>query len=82
VSTFNGLGWSLEPPLGSIYVWLPTPEGEGSGGFADRLLDQAGVFVAPGTGYGAAGEGYVRISLTSPDERLDEAMDRIVHLLS
>ncbi len=77
VDTFNQLGWSLKPPLGSIYVWLPVPDGHTSVSFADLLLDEAGVFVAPGSGYGANGEGYVRLSLTVPDDRLAEAMARI-----
>ena len=82
VATLNDLGWSLEPPLGSCYVWVPVPEGETSTGFADRLLDEAGVFVAPGNGYGDRGEGYVRFSLTVPDERLAEAMDRLSRTLA
>ncbi len=82
VETLNGLGWSLKPPLGSCYVWVPTPDGESSSGFADRLLDSAGVFVAPGSGYGSLGEGYVRFSLTTPDDRLSEAMERIARTLS
>ncbi|MFL5798512.1 MAG: LL-diaminopimelate aminotransferase [Actinomycetota bacterium] len=77
VATLNRLGWDLEPPLGSIYVWLPTPNGETSAEFADLLLDRGGVVVAPGLGYGQGGEGYVRISLTVADDRLAEAMDRI-----
>lgn len=77
VGTLNGLGWSLEPPLGSCYVWAPVPAGETSTGFADRLLDEAGIFVAPGNGYGRLGEGYVRVSLTVPDDRLAEAMERL-----
>lgn len=82
VETLNGLGWSLKPPLGSCYVWVPVPEGETSAGFADRLLDDVGVFVAPGSGYGARGEGYVRFSLTVPDDRLAEAMERLVKTLA
>jgi LL-diaminopimelate aminotransferase len=82
VGTLNALGWSLKPPLGSCYVWVPVPEGETSSGFADRLLDLAGVFVAPGSGYGERGEGYVRFSLTVPDDRLAEAMDRLADVLS
>ncbi|GBC87354.1 LL-diaminopimelate aminotransferase [bacterium HR12] len=81
VGTLNRLGWSLEPPRGSCYVWVPVPDGETSAGFADRLLDAAGIFVAPGSGYGEGGEGYVRISLTVPDDRLAEAMDRLARLL-
>ena len=82
VGTLNGLGWSVKPPLGSCYVWVPVPHGETSAGFADRLLDQVGVFLAPGSGYGARGEGYVRFSLTVPDDRLAEAMDRLGDALS
>jgi len=76
VSALNAIGWSLEPPRGSIYVWAPTLGGRTSAEMSDLLLDH-GVFVAPGSGYGAAGEGFIRISLTVPDDRLDEAMDRI-----
>lgn len=81
VGTLNGLGWSLEPPLGSCYVWAPVPAGETSTGFADRLLEEAGIFVAPGNGYGEQGEGYVRVSLTVPDDRLAEAMERLGRIL-
>jgi LL-diaminopimelate aminotransferase len=82
VETLNGLGWSLEPPRGSIYVWVPTSEGRSSTEMVDLLLDRAGVFVAPGSGYGSNGEGYVRFSLTAPDDRLEEAMDRIARALA
>ena len=82
VQALNGLGWSLKPPLGSCYVWAPVPEGDTSTSFANRLLDRAGVVVAPGNGYGERGEGYVRFSLTVPDDRLSEAMDRIATVLS
>jgi LL-diaminopimelate aminotransferase len=77
VSAFLDAGIPIEPPLGSIYVWVPTPTGTSSEGFAEELLEEAGVVVAPGTGYGARGEGYVRISLTVPEDRLAEAMGRI-----
>jgi len=77
IAAFVEAGIMVEPPLGSIYVWLPVPAGRTSQGFAEELLDRAGVVVAPGTGYGAHGEGYVRISLTVADERLSEALRRI-----
>ncbi|HEX9892050.1 MAG TPA: LL-diaminopimelate aminotransferase [Actinomycetota bacterium] len=77
VGTLNGLGWDLEPPRGSIYVWLPTKGGGSSGDFCELLLDRAGVVLAPGSGYGQAGQGFARISLTVPDDRMAEAMDRI-----
>ena len=82
VETLNGLGWSLEPPRGSIYVWAPTSGGRSSTEMVDLLLDRAGVFVAPGSGYGPGGEGYVRFSLTAPDDRLEEAMERIARALA
>jgi LL-diaminopimelate aminotransferase len=77
VATLNDVGLAVEPPLGSVYVWSPVPEGKTSVGFAEELLEEAGVIVAPGTGYGASGEGFVRVSLTVGDERLEEAMRRI-----
>jgi LL-diaminopimelate aminotransferase len=77
VSALRDAGIEMEPPLGSIYVWVPVPEGRTSAGFAAELLDEAAVVVAPGTGYGAHGEGFVRISLTVADDRLEEAMDRV-----
>jgi LL-diaminopimelate aminotransferase len=76
VETLNSLGWDLEPPRGSLYVWFPTRE-RSSAGFCELLLERAAVVVSPGPGYGAGGEGYARISLTVPDDRLAEAMDRI-----
>jgi LL-diaminopimelate aminotransferase len=82
VETLNGLGWDVKPPLGSCYVWVPVPNGDTSMSFSDRLLEIAGVFVAPGSGYGGGGEGYVRLSLTVPDDRLAEAMDRLGRALA
>jgi LL-diaminopimelate aminotransferase len=77
VQALNDLGWDLKAPLGSFYVWFPTRDGAPSADFAELLLDRAGVVVAPGAGYGREGEGYVRASLTVPDDRLDEAVERI-----
>ena len=77
VSAFGAVGIDLEAPLGSVYVWVPTPAGRTSADFAWELLDRAAVVVAPGTGYGPSGEGFIRISLTTPDDRLEEAMVRI-----
>jgi LL-diaminopimelate aminotransferase len=77
VAAFRDLGISLEAPLGSIYVWIPTPAGRSSEDFAEELLEEAAVVVSPGSGYGPHGQGFVRISLTVPDDRLREAMGRI-----
>jgi LL-diaminopimelate aminotransferase len=82
VETFRGLGWDVEPPKGSFYVWLPIPKGyESSMEFATELLFKAKVAVTPGSGYGKYGEGYFRISLTYPDELIEEAMRRIENFL-
>jgi LL-diaminopimelate aminotransferase len=77
VKTFNEVGWKLEAPRGSVFVWLPVPSGHDSATFATFLLEQAGVVVPPGRGYGPSGEGFIRISLTVPDDRLEEGLERI-----
>ncbi|MGH2711780.1 MAG: LL-diaminopimelate aminotransferase [Actinomycetota bacterium] len=77
VGTLNDLGWDLKPPLGSFYVWLPTRDGQSSAEFCDFLLERAALVAAPGSGYGAQGEGWVRFSLTVPDDRLEEAVARL-----
>ncbi|HVE76214.1 MAG TPA: LL-diaminopimelate aminotransferase [Actinomycetota bacterium] len=82
VSTLNSSGWDVKSPLGSIYLWAPLPEGETSGGYAEYLLEEAGIVVAPGAGYGEHGEGYIRFSLTVPDERLDEGLERLAKALA
>ncbi|HEX2240161.1 MAG TPA: LL-diaminopimelate aminotransferase [Actinomycetota bacterium] len=73
----KSMGIVVEPPRGSIYVWAPVPEAQTSESFTTLLLEQAGIVVAPGTGYGAAGEGYVRFSLTLADDRLEEGVERL-----
>jgi LL-diaminopimelate aminotransferase len=77
VSVLREGGLNVDPPLGSIYVWAPVPAGRTSAEFAAHLLDDAAVVVAPGPGYGRGGEGYVRLSLTVTDARLEDAMSRI-----
>lgn len=78
VQVLRDLGLRLEPPKASLYVWARLPEGErSSADYTGRLVDATGVVVTPGRGYGEAGEGYIRISLTTPDDRLDEALDRL-----
>ena len=78
VAALRKAGWEVTPPKGAFYVWLRVPGPWTSEAFALRLLERAGVAVSPGSGFGAAGEGYVRLSLTVPDERLDDACRRIV----
>jgi LL-diaminopimelate aminotransferase len=67
----------VEPPKGTIYVWVPVPPGHDSVSFTELVLEQAAVVVSPGSSYGPNGEGYVRLSLTVADDRLEEAMSRI-----
>jgi aminotransferase len=71
------IGWQTEPTKGSFFAWLPVPKGYTSAEFADVLLEQAHVAVAPGIGFGAQGEGYVRTALLVDEHRLEEAVERI-----
>lgn len=77
VEALQKIGISVRKPKGAFYIWAPVPAGFTSAGFTAALLEQAGVIVAPGNGYGEYGEGYFRISLTTPDDRLQEAVARI-----
>lgn len=78
VKTLRELGLRVLLPQASLYVWARVPEGYTSMDYATRLLDEVGVVVTPGIGYGQHGEGYIRISLTTSDERIEEAMQRLV----
>ena len=71
------IGLHARTPKGTIYVWAKVPEGYDSAGFATKVLEEANVIVAPGHAYGPSGEGYIRISLSTPDDRLAEAIERI-----
>lgn len=77
IDALGSIGLQPNAPKGSIYVWARVPEGHSSTSFTQLLLDEANVVVSPGSSFGDAGEGYVRISLSTPDERLREAIDRI-----
>ena len=77
VSAMQELGAKVRNPLAAMYVWIPLPEGIKAFEFALALLNQSGVSVAPGTVFGQGGEGYFRISIVQPQERLAEAMQRI-----
>jgi LL-diaminopimelate aminotransferase len=78
----KSMGIVVEPPRGSIYLWVPVPDGHTSESFTTFLLDEAAIVVAPGTGYGPSGEGFVRFSLTISDERLEEGVERLRELVS
>jgi LL-diaminopimelate aminotransferase len=77
LATLRRIGIIFDPPKGTFYLWVPTPAGMSSLEFTDHLFEKTAVVVAAGTAYGRHGEGYFRISLTVPDDRLKEAMARI-----
>jgi LL-diaminopimelate aminotransferase len=77
VAALTEIGVEVSPPKGTIYVWAPVPEGHTSVSFAELVLEQAAVVVSPGSMYGPSGEGFFRISLTTPDERIAEAVERM-----
>ena len=71
------MGLSVTPPKGGLYIWARVPQGYTSVEFTDDLLEQVGVVVTPGVGYGGNGEGYVRLSLTIPDASLVKGLSRL-----
>ncbi len=77
IEGLNRLGWQLEKTKATFYLWIPAPIGYSGASFAEKLLDQAGIIVTPGNGYGQYGEGFFRIALTVPKERLQQALERI-----
>ena len=77
IEGLNSLGWNLEKPKATFYVWAPVPRGYTSDSFAELVLDKAGVVITPGTGYGQNGAGYFRMALTIDKERIKEALERI-----
>jgi LL-diaminopimelate aminotransferase len=81
VAALRRIGLEVDPPKGAIYVWARVPEGQTSASFTERVLEEAAVVISPGAAYGPSGEGFVRMSLTLPDERLNEAADRIAALV-
>ncbi|PMQ02253.1 MAG: LL-diaminopimelate aminotransferase [Dictyoglomus sp. NZ13-RE01] len=81
LSAFEDLGVPIIPPKGTFYVWVPVPEGFTSTDFSALLLEEVGVLVVPGIGYGDYGEGYIRISTTIKEDRLVTALERIRNFL-
>lgn len=77
LATLKNIGISFDPPKGTFYLWVPVPAGMTALEFTNRLFEKTAVVVAAGTAYGQYGEGYIRISLTVPNNRLEEAMQRI-----
>src|SRR5215208_1987617 len=82
VDALREIGVEVQPPKGTIYVWAPVPAGHTSVSFAELVLEEAAVVVSPGSMYGPGGEGFFRISLTTPDDRISEAVNRLREHLS
>jgi LL-diaminopimelate aminotransferase len=82
VSALAEIGVDVASPKGTIYVWAPVPEGHTSTSFCELVLEEAAVVISPGSMYGPSGEGFFRIALTAPDERIEEAVERMREHLS
>jgi LL-diaminopimelate aminotransferase len=80
VEGLRKLGLPVTPPQATFFVWAPVPDGSDSRKWASRLLQESGVVVTPGVGFGPSGEGYYRISLTVDRARIAEAMERLARL--
>lgn len=77
VNGLRSLGWTVNSPEATFYVWIKTPKGHTSSDTSSKLLEQADIVMTPGNGFGKAGEGYVRAALTVKEERIAEAVERI-----
>lgn len=78
VAGFRELGWTIDPPKATLYVWLPIPqEFSDSKAWCQHLMDKADVVITPGVAFGDAGDRYFRVSLVSPKETLQKAIDRL-----
>ena len=76
VAAFNDAGFECEMPKATMYLWIPLPEGVASAQFAERLMDDEGVIVLPGSAFGSGGEGFFRVSFITNPDRLREAAAR------
>ncbi len=81
VECFRAAGFQVESPKATMYLWIPIPSGEPSIDFARRILQESGVVLFPGAGMGVGGEGFFRVALTQPAERLEEAAGRVAQVL-
>ena len=77
LSGLKDLGWEAKIPKATFYVWIKTPNNTDSIDFAARLLKDANIVATPGVGFGRFGQGYIRMALTVPKERIREALIRL-----
>jgi LL-diaminopimelate aminotransferase len=82
VSAFRAAGFACDAPRATMYLWIPLPDGLPSAAFADRLLNDEGVVVMPGSAFGAGGEGFFRVSFITNPERLGSAARRAGRVLA
>ena len=80
VAGLTQMGLAVPTPKATFYLWIEVPDGYSSSTFTSHLLTKAGIVVTPGNGFGAAGEGYVRMALTVDNQRIEEALERMRNL--
>ncbi len=78
LKVLNEIGLNARTPKATFYIWAKIPQGYTSMDFTKKLLNEAGIAVTPGTGYGKEGEGYIRLSLTISDDRLEQGLGRLL----
>ena len=81
IQALTSMGLEVDVPQASLYIWAPVPEGYQSAEFAARLLEETDIVVTPGSSYGRYGEGYIRLSLTTPDEQVEKGCQRLENWL-
>ena len=77
LKTLRNIGLEVVTPKAGLYVWAKLPSGWTSAAFTSALLEETDIVVTPGTGYGKSGEGFIRLSLTTPDHRIDQGLKRL-----
>jgi len=82
VAAFRGAGFACDVPQATMYLWIALPDGVPSRPFADRLMEEEGVIVLPGSGFGAGGEGFFRVSFIVPPARMAVAAERAGRILA
>ena len=82
VKAMSAAGFEVTSPRATLYLWIPLPEGLKSGEFARMALEEEGVIVMPGSGFGTSGEGFFRVALTVGEDRLAEAAERMGRVLA
>ena len=77
ITALTRMGLEVAVPKASLYIWAQIPDGFTSADFAARLLADNDIVVTPGSSYGKCGEGYIRLSLTTPDEQVEKGCVRL-----